>query len=204
MNFPLILVCYLIYASQGQFIEITSVFPQAGPIEPLYSCSSATYPVNFKFGQNGNPYFKWQFVGLGKELWSNWTKSFVFVMDDPSALPIVGFIPLHWILLDIPQIPRQFGAWIVGNTTRTSKIVGKEIVNGLSGQVGYFGMCPPAGYHNLYRFTVFARTTTTFTQEFSNRESSDVLKKLTSDKDTIAVGQLTGIFPSLGLPYKFI
>jgi Raf kinase inhibitor-like YbhB/YbcL family protein len=69
------------------------------------------------------------------------TKTLAIIVEDPDALK--GTFD-HWIAWNIPpESPIQ--------ETRTQGMSGK---NG-AGKTGYYGPCPPSGYHRYY-FNVFA------------------------------------------------
>ena len=87
-------------------------------------------------------------------------KGLVLIMDDPDAVKPAGKIWDHWIVFNIP--------------TNTSKISeGKEPEGihgrGTSGNLRYFGPCPPDAEHRYY-FKLYALDTTLNLQEGASKK----------------------------------
>jgi len=69
-----------------------------------------------------------------------------------------------------------------------------EIPNS-AGLRGYFGMCPPAGRHHLYRITIFARDVVN-TDETTFKKADLVIASLMADGHTLGVAESVSIFPA--------
>lgn len=96
-------------------------------------------PSKYTCDQEGiNPEISWNDF-------SNVTKSFAFIMEDPDA-PLGSFV--HWLAVNIPLNIAKIaeGEKIISNTS--------ELPNS-SGKVGYIAPCPPSGSHR-YTFKIFA------------------------------------------------
>lgn len=80
-------------------------------------------------------------------------KSYVLLMDDPDAVPIVGYIWNHWVLYDIPSNLNE----IKEGTNRVGDFP-EGVKRGLNsfGDSTYGGPCPPSGNAHHYRFKIFA------------------------------------------------
>jgi phosphatidylethanolamine-binding protein (PEBP) family uncharacterized protein len=73
-----------------------------------------------------------------------------------------------------------------------------EIFNPATGAAGYYGFCPPAGRHHIYRFLVFARNQMENPSTFPVKKtanSEDLISYLMMDGHTLAVAEIAGVFP---------
>jgi len=106
-------------------MEITSpAFKHNEYIPAKYTCEGED--INPAFAINGIP---------------EGTKSLALIMDDPDA-PIGVWV--HWVVFDIPVIPR----------IEENSIPGKLGITN-SGRRDYHGPCPPSGTHR-YFFKIYA------------------------------------------------
>jgi Raf kinase inhibitor-like YbhB/YbcL family protein len=92
-----------------------------------------------------------QWEGAGPEV-----KSFALIMDDPDAVPVVGYIWNHWVLYDIPANAPGIAEGInkKGNLP-SGTLIGLNSFNDTS----YGGPCPPTGQLHHYKFRLFALNT---------------------------------------------
>lgn len=87
---------------------------------------------------------------------SDAVKGFALIMEDPGAVPIVGYAYVHWNVFGIPANARE----LPEGASRKSMPAGS--VEGLNDDrvARYSGPCPPAGngtHH--YSFTLYALNT---------------------------------------------
>lgn len=96
-------------------------------------------------GKNISPPFEW----LNEPME---TKSFVLICDDPDAIPIVGHVFTHLVLIDIPK---QIHELKEGENFNSNGIV--TLKNDF-GTIGWGGPCPPKNslVAHKYRFTLYA------------------------------------------------
>lgn len=80
------------------------------------------------------------------------TKSYALLMEDPDAVPVVGYVCDHWLAANITTAELAADA---------SLAAAGSMVQGMNylGQVGYTGPAPPAGTAHVYVFTVWALDT---------------------------------------------
>lgn len=79
-------------------------------------------------------------------------KSFVIVMDDPDAVPVVGYVWEHWLVYDIPA-----GTSSIGEGSSTLGPLPTGTKRGLTsfGDTAYGGPCPPPGQLHHYHFKIY-------------------------------------------------
>lgn len=97
------------------------------------------------------PPLQWEGVAAG-------VKSFALIMDDPDAVPVVGYTWNHWVLYDIPSNASGIAEGLSrkGNLP-IGTLTGKNSFNDTS----YGGPCPPSGQLHHYKFRLFALTSST-------------------------------------------
>lgn len=78
--------------------------------------------------------------------------SFVLLMDDPDAVPVVGYIWEHWLIYDLPGSTTS-----IGPGTDKSGPLPTGTKRGLTsfGDTLYGGPCPPTGQTHVYRFRLY-------------------------------------------------
>ena len=81
------------------------------------------------------------------------TVSYALVLDDADAVPVCGFVWIHWIAADItdPEVP-EGASYNADFVQGTNSLVGE---NGKEGAFGYGGMAPPDAPHT-YTLKVYA------------------------------------------------
>jgi len=145
------------------------------PIPPRFTCD----------GLNISPELSWQNFPAN-------VQSFVLIMDDPDAIPVVGKIFIHWFVYDIPNninnFPEnvQLGQGIYINV--------KQLPNDF-GLATYGGPCPPKsnGPH-IYRFSLFALNVPNL--NITQALNADQFKVVYKD-DIISCARLTGVYKRL-------
>lgn len=118
-------------------IQITSSnFANKGIIPDTHACDPP-------LGQNISPQLSFSNVPPG-------TQSLALILDDPDA---PGGTFNHWVIFNIP--PTEGG--LQGNIPRDSELENgtKQGING-TGQIGYFGPCPPPKETHRYIFKLYA------------------------------------------------
>ena len=82
------------------------------------------------------------------------TLSFVLIMDDPDAIPVVGYVWDHWIVYDIPADITLLaeGAGVFGGGSLPA---GAKHGRNSWGVTSYGGPAPPSGSHE-YVFKLYA------------------------------------------------
>lgn len=90
------------------------------------------------------------------------TKSFIIIMEDYDAIPVVGFSWIHWCIGDIPVHKNRL---IENESQMSSELVQganswTSSFGGLSNEEAayYGGPCPPDKDHN-YKITIYALDT---------------------------------------------
>ncbi len=115
--------------SEAQLSLTSSAFSNNGAIPNKYSCNG------------GDVIPPLQFTGVPQN-----TQSLALIMDDPDAVPVVGFVYVHWVVFDIPamatEIPEGMQIGILGSAG--------------SGEKRYEGPCPPPGETHTYSFRLYA------------------------------------------------
>ena len=80
------------------------------------------------------------------------TRSFAVLMDDPDAVPAVGFVFVHWGVVNVPANVlriRQDQDW--------DQVPRAVQLRNSFGQIGWGGPCPPPGDPpHRYRFRLYA------------------------------------------------
>ncbi|MBI4406617.1 YbhB/YbcL family Raf kinase inhibitor-like protein [Candidatus Micrarchaeota archaeon] len=88
------------------------------------------------------------------------TRSLALIMDDPDAVPVVGYLYVHWVVFNIPpsvsQIPEGTQIGTVGASG--------------SNQNRYEGPCPPPGETHRYFFRLYALDTELSLQEGATKQ----------------------------------
>jgi len=108
-------------------------FPHEGMMDPKFTCD----------GTHIQPELHWSDFPAE-------AKSFAIACRDPDAKPVVGHTFTHWIIHNIPLH--------VNSIPQNSPLpAGAKLVQNDSGQMNYYGPCPPpgTGTHH-YQFTVYA------------------------------------------------
>ena len=79
-------------------------------------------------------------------------KSFVLFVDDPDAVPVVGYVWEHWLIYDIPGSTAKIGE---GSDKAGPLPAGTK--RGLTsfGDTLYGGPCPPPAQLHHYRFKLY-------------------------------------------------
>lgn len=108
-----------------------------------YSCGSS---------QQFHPQLRWGGIG-GDPDGANPPGSFVMIMDDPDAIPVVGYIWNHWVVYDIPGNVREIKEGVDRFGIFPSIV--KRGINSF-GDTTYGGPCPPPGSTHRYRFKLYA------------------------------------------------
>lgn len=100
-------------------------------------------------GSNTSPQLQWSIS-------SDAVKGFALIMEDPDAVPIVGYPYVHWAVYNIPGSFRELAE---GASQRTMPAGSTEGAND-DGLTKYSGPCPPVGngVHH-YVFTLYALNT---------------------------------------------
>jgi len=75
------------------------------------------------------------------------------IMDDPDAIPVVGFVYDHWVIFNLPAATRELPEGIGRDA-----VLPDESMQGTNsnGRIGYDGPCPPSGQNHGYVFTLYA------------------------------------------------
>jgi len=119
-----------------------------------------THRFSIKSTEFGNEdYLPPQFASDGKNVsppisWSNapeGTQSFVLILDDRSAIPIVGRTVIHWTIINIPVTVDSLSEGI-----DISSIPDAEAIYNDFCVAGYTGPCPLDSTVHTYRFNLFA------------------------------------------------
>lgn len=111
------------------------------------------YDIPSKFtcdGENINPSFKWQVDNDSIE-------SFAIIIDDPDAIPVVGFVFTHFAIVNIPSYFRELEENI---NLDMLEDLGALILKNDHGTFEWFGPCPPPGRAHTYHFALYALNTT--------------------------------------------
>ncbi len=117
-------------------------FNAGGPINKKYTCD----------GANTSPELSWHFDTPDA------IKSYVLLVDDPDAQPVVGHTVTHWGLLMPPSVT-QLPAHISGKDQAPITTFNQDIkpLNTTYKTDYYQGPCPPpTSEAHTYNFTVFA------------------------------------------------
>jgi Raf kinase inhibitor-like YbhB/YbcL family protein len=104
----------------------SSAFTAGGPIPQKYSCD----------GADASTPLQWTDPPAG-------TQSFALIFDDPDAVPVAGFVWVHWIVYNLPPHLRGLseGADLSdGGTQGTNSWTRQD----------YGGPCPPDGTHRYF------------------------------------------------------
>jgi Raf kinase inhibitor-like YbhB/YbcL family protein len=147
----------------GNFKLISSAFEEGKTIPDKYTCD----------GANVSPPLSWS--GFSEK-----TKSFAIIMDDPDA-PMGIWV--HWVIYNIPN-----------NVTSLEEKKNASAIKAIDGtnswdQTGYNGPCPPGGSHH-YLFKLYALDKIlTQTKEMTKAELLDAMKGHILGETT-----LTGLF----------
>ena len=152
------------------FTIISNSFEDGKVMKNIYACP-----------ENRQPHFAWK-------NYSDNTKCFAIIMDDADAIPVVGYIFVHWNLFNIPA-------------TITSIKEGQKSVEGSSIGMNHFkrkdysGPCPPKGTPHTYITSIYA-----LNRRFDNIdiETSWTRMKFVSlfKSDILNVAGITGIYSS--------
>eukprot|EP00028_Trichosphaerium_sp_Am-I-7-wt_P004577 CAMPEP_0168515394 /NCGR_PEP_ID=MMETSP0405-20121227/4725_1 /TAXON_ID=498012 /ORGANISM="Trichosphaerium sp, Strain Am-I-7 wt" /LENGTH=160 /DNA_ID=CAMNT_0008534795 /DNA_START=181 /DNA_END=663 /DNA_ORIENTATION=- len=120
-------------------------------------------------------------------------KSFVVLMHDPDAIPVVGLDYIHWLVVDIPPSTFQLGA---GASNKDMPEGAIELENSRKTK-GYTPPCPPTPQVHTYRVHVYARAEEKTTIDTSSRDARDVLKQLEEGNVGIS-DELDGLYHQPG------
>jgi Raf kinase inhibitor-like YbhB/YbcL family protein len=103
-------------------------------------------PIRFTCdGVNISPSLKWKNVPSG-------TKSFVIIVDDPDAIPVVGSIFTHFAVINLQSDLRQ-----LDTAESFENMLFVKVLKNDFGTIGWSGPCPPIGDRpHKYRFTLYA------------------------------------------------
>ena len=127
----------------GALSLTSSAFTNNGRIPTKYSCDG------------GDVIPPLQFSGVPQN-----TQSLALIMDDPDAVPVVGFVYTHWVVFDIPpmarEIPEGMQIGMIGSAG--------------SGEKRYEGPCPPEGETHTYSFRLYALDSELELQEGASKE----------------------------------
>lgn len=124
-----------------QFVLHSNSFEDTIPFK--YSCGSS---------QQFHPQLRWSGIG-GDPDGANPPGSFVMIMDDPDAIPVVGYIWNHWVVYDIPGSLREIKEGV--DRIGVLPPIVKRGINSF-GDTTYGGPCPPPGPAHRYRFKLYA------------------------------------------------
>jgi Raf kinase inhibitor-like YbhB/YbcL family protein len=114
----------------------TTAFEDGAAIPEKYSCE----------GENVSPPLTWGNVPEG-------TESFVIVIDDPDAIPVVGYKWNHLVLFNMPKTLTSLKEGI--DALDIASIKGQMLPNS-SGYLAYEGPCPPPNLSHTYEFSIYA------------------------------------------------
>lgn len=117
----------------SQRLQLSSTSFDSGAVIPnKYSCTA---------GSQVFPHIKWTDNGKSP-------KSFVLIMDDPDAVPVVGYVWNHWLLYDVPSTAMSIGE---GTDALNPLPSGTKRGKTSFGDTAYGGPCPPSGQlHHYY------------------------------------------------------
>lgn len=122
------------------FVLSSSAFEDLADIPAQYTCG----------GEDISPPLAWSEPPAG-------TISLVLILDDPDAVPIVGYVWDHWVMVNIPASVRGLTENIpTDETLADGSIQGKNSF----GSIGYGGPCPPGDQKHGYIFSLYALDTT--------------------------------------------
>lgn len=130
-------------AGQTSLSLTSSAFTNNGRIPTKYSCDG------------GDVIPPLQFSGVPQN-----TQSLALIMDDPDAVPVVGFVYTHWVVFNIPSMARE-----IPEGTQIG-IIGAAG----SGERRYEGPCPPPGETHTYSFRLYALDSELSLQEGASKE----------------------------------
>jgi len=122
--------------SPSALVFTDASFSIGEPIPAKYTCAVS---------QQKFPMFKW--VPSAKK-----TSSYVLIMDDPDAVPVVGYVWNHWLLYNIPSDVN-----LIPEGTDIYGPLPSGVVRGKTsfGDTAYGGPCPPTGQKHTYVFTLY-------------------------------------------------
>lgn len=115
------------------------------------------------------------------------TKSFVLILDDPDAVPVVGYVYDHWIVFNIPATTTSLPE---GVPTDKRLSDGSQQSPNSAHTVGYSGPCPPNGQTHKYVFTLYAVDSLLDLQSGATKEQ--IMKAI--EGHTLAKAELAGSF----------
>jgi|GEM_PF-848279 len=122
---------------QGVFAMASDAFSNSGAIPKKYTCNDADV----------SPALSWSNPPSG-------TKSFVLIMYDPDAIPVVGYTYDHWLIYDIPASIKALSENAGASGGANLPAGAKHGINSVPGNQ-YGGPCPPSGNHRYY-FRLYA------------------------------------------------
>ena len=156
--------------SKSQKIQVTSSsFENKGFISDTYACDI--------LGLDKSPQLSFSKA-------PNDTQSFALIMFDPDA-PGKNFV--HWIIFNIPKTSSEVAEGLSKDPVLDNNI--KQGTNG-TGQIGYFGPCPPPKEIHRYIFKVFALDTMLDLEASTNEKQ--LLKAMKGH--IIGKGKLVGLY----------
>ncbi|RZJ11521.1 MAG: YbhB/YbcL family Raf kinase inhibitor-like protein, partial [Rubrivivax sp.] len=107
--------------------------------------ANTTIPAKYSCaGGETSPHLQWA-------LSTSNAKSYALIMEDPDAIPIVGYPYVHWDVFQIPGATLE----IAEGASRTAMPAGSVEGTNDDGLARYSGPCPPSGTHR-YIFAVYA------------------------------------------------
>jgi Raf kinase inhibitor-like YbhB/YbcL family protein len=103
-------------------------------------------PIEFTCdGSNISPILEWSNPPHG-------TRSFVIIVDDPDAIPVVGHVVTHFAVINIDPNLRR-----LGENQDFFEITPAMTLQNDHGSVGWMGPCPPKkDQPHSYYFTLYA------------------------------------------------
>jgi Raf kinase inhibitor-like YbhB/YbcL family protein len=157
-------------------ITITG-FADGGRVPIKHTCASGQQ------AGNPSPAISWSGAPAG-------TQSFALIFHDPDPV-LQGSATndvLHWAIFDIPGTATSLPEGVPNQADLPD---GSKQPNGITGQPGYFGPCPPAGHGNHhYTFELFALNAKLGLPASTSR--ADLMKAM--DGKVVAKGLYIGMF----------
>ena len=83
-------------------------------------------------------------------------KSYCLILDDPDAIPVVGYVWNHWVIYDIPD---SIHSILKGISNKANLPLGAIPGTNSFSDTTYGGPCPPTGQLHHYYFRLYGLTT---------------------------------------------
>ncbi len=181
VRFVLLAVLVVVLTACGSANSSASSADQPFALTSSAFAANQTIPKsNSCEGENLSPALAWSAAPAG-------TKSFVLILDDPDAVPVVGYVYDHWIVFNIPATTTSLPA---GVPTDKALSDGSQQSPNSGHTIGYSGPCPPNGQTHKYVFTLYAVDSLLDLTSGSTKEQ--ILKAI--EGHTLAKAELAGNF----------